>query len=160
MTVRVERVAAELTFPLRQRILRPQETVEQMALPGDEAESTAHFAALDDGEIVGTASVRCEAPPWTTGGLAAWRLRGMATAEDRRNQGIGTVVLAAAFDHVRRNGGGLFWCNARLPAVAFYRRAGFTTRGEAWEEPVIGPHIAMECLVTDAGARSSPATPR
>ena len=113
--------------------------------------STAHFAAFDHGEIVATASVRFEAPPWSTGGLAAWRLRGMATAEDRRNQGIGTVVLAAAFDHVGHHGGGLFWCNARLPAVAFYRRAGFTTHGEAWEEPVIGPHIAMECLVTDAG---------
>jgi hypothetical protein len=31
--------------------------------------------------------------------------------------------------------------------VEFYRRAGLVTRGESWVEPIIGPHIAMECLI-------------
>ena len=71
----------------------------------------------------------------------------MATAEDRRSRGLGGAVLAAAITHVRDHGGGWLWCNARLPAVAFYRRAGLVTRGDRWEEPLIGPHIAMELLV-------------
>ena len=41
------------------------------------------------------------------------------------------------------SGGGLLWCNARLAAVGFYERAGMVTTGDVWEEPVIGPHIAM-----------------
>jgi GNAT superfamily N-acetyltransferase len=153
MTVRVERVAPAVTFPLRQRVLRPHQTVEQMALPGDEAPDSAHFAAVetegspDSRVVVGTASVRREAPPWPTAGGPAWRLRGMATAEGRRGEGIGADVLAAVIEHVRAHGGGLLWCNARLPAVEFYRRAGLVTRGESWVEPIIGPHIAMECLI-------------
>jgi GNAT superfamily N-acetyltransferase len=72
----------------------------------------------------------------------------MATAEDRRREGVGAAVLAAVIEHVARNGGGLLWCNARAPAVSFYEKAGFTTRGEPWDDPVIGPHIAMELFVT------------
>ena len=34
--VSIERVAAEVTFPLRQRVLRPHETLAQLALPGDD----------------------------------------------------------------------------------------------------------------------------
>jgi len=44
---------------------------------------------------------------------------------------------------VSSRGGGLLWCNARVPAVAFYERAGFEVRGEPWDEPHIGPHVAM-----------------
>ena len=77
----------------------------------------------------------------------AWRLRGMATAEPMRSSGVGTAVLAAVVDHVQSNGGGLLWCNARLPAVPFYERNGFTTRGESWVDPDIGPHVAMERTV-------------
>ena len=71
----------------------------------------------------------------------------MATAEDRRRRGMGGAVLAAVIAHVRGHGGGLLWCNARLPAVPFYRRAGFEARGDSWEDPQIGPHIVMELTV-------------
>jgi len=52
--------------------------------------------------------------------------------------------------HVADHGGGLLWCNARSPAVAFYRRAGFETRGDEWVDPEIGPHVAMERAVPSA----------
>lgn len=147
MTLQIERVAAADTFWLRQRVLRPHETVEELSLPGDDDLDTGHFAALDAGVVVGTASVRREAAPWAPEVSPSWRLRGMATTEDRRSQGVGTAVLEAAIDHVRAHGGGLVWCNARVPAVRFYQRAGFVTRGQAWEEPVIGPHVAMQIMV-------------
>ena len=144
MTARVERVTADVTFPLRQRVLRPHETVDELALPGDADADTGHFAAFaDDGEVVGTASVRREPPPWEPDDARAWRLRGMATAEGARGRGIGGRVLDAVIDHVAMRGGGLLWCNARTPAVGFYRRAGFETRGDEWVDPVIGPHIVM-----------------
>lgn len=143
-TIRVMSVAAEVTFPLRQRILRPHETLEQLALRGDDAPDAGHFAAFDEtGEVVGTATVRRTAPPWDPADDRAWRLRGMATAEGMRSRGVGGRVLAAVIDHVAANGGGLLWCNARTPAVEFYRRAGFETRGDEWLDAVIGPHVAM-----------------
>lgn len=145
--VDVRAVPAAVTFPLRQRVLRPHETLEQLVLPGDDDPESGHFAAYAGDEVIGTASVRREPPPWAPAAEPAWRLRGMATAEPMRSSGVGTAVLAAVVDHVQSNGGGLLWCNARLPAVPFYERNGFTTRGESWVDPDIGPHIAMERTV-------------
>jgi GNAT superfamily N-acetyltransferase len=119
-----------------------------MSLPGDDDADTAHFAAVDGGTVVGTASVRREAAPWAADRQPSWRLRGMATAEGRRSQGIGSALVQAVVGHVRERGGGLLWCNARTPAVSFYERAGFVTQGESWEDPAIGPHIAMELTIT------------
>lgn len=61
--------------------------------------------------------------------------------------------------HVEARGGGLLWCNARLTAVGFYQRGGFETLGEPWEEPLIGPHVAMWKLVggRGGGQRRAPA---
>ena len=124
--------------------LRFAPAVAEMALPGDQDPDTGHFAArAHDGTVVGTASVRREAPPWDPGHASAWRLRGMATDETLRGSGIGGLVLAAVVDHVEARGGGLLWCNARAGAVAFYRRGGMATHGEVWEEEHIGPHVAM-----------------
>ena len=79
--------------------------------------------------------------PSTPGG--AWRLRAMATHPEWRGRGVGAAVVRAVTDHVAAQGGSLLWCNARLGARRFYERAGLTTWGEVWEEPVIGPHVVM-----------------
>ena len=52
----------------------------------------------------------------------------------------GMVLLA---EHCRAAGGTLLWANARLPALEFYRRAGFVTSGEPWTDPEIGPHVVI-----------------
>ena len=144
MEVRVERVAGPETFALRQRVLRPHQTVEDMALAGDDAPEAGHFLArAGDGAVVATATVRREPPPWDPEHPRAWRLRGMATDDAVRGQGIGSLVMAAVVGHVEGHGGGLLWCSARLPAVGFYTRAGLAVRGEPWEEDPIGPHVAM-----------------
>jgi GNAT superfamily N-acetyltransferase len=168
MDVLVERVAPAETFELRRRVLRPHQNVDQMVLAGDDDPSTGCFVARDarTGEVVSTASVRRELPPWYPdappgrhlpdgpvpdaasqaageGGSNAWRLRGMATAEPRRGEGLGGLVLDAVVDHVTGEGGGLLWCSARVPAQEFYKRAGFEVLGEMFEEPEIGPHVLM-----------------
>jgi GNAT superfamily N-acetyltransferase len=134
-------VEAVATYPLRQRILRPHQTIEEIAFPGDADPLSAHFAAFDGDEIVGVASVVPAAPPW--GPQPGWRLRGMASVPAHRRQGVGRALVDAVVAHVERNGGGTLWCNARLTAVGFYLACGWETRGDEWEEPHIGPHIAM-----------------
>ncbi len=150
---RVQQVAASATWGLRQAVLRPHETVGHMALADDDEPTTGTFAAIDqDGKIVGTVRVAPGAPPFPAGTYApaesaTWRLRGMAAREDVRNGGIGTELLARAIQHVVELGGGLLWCNARVPAVNLYRRGGFVEHGEVWDEPEIGPHVVMWRLV-------------
>jgi GNAT superfamily N-acetyltransferase len=159
--VDVGRCTPGAVLPLRHAVLRPhQSRAEDVVFEGDHKPGSAHFCARDAaGMTVCVASVYPEAPPWqepvvpVTAG--SWRLRGMATAPEWRGRGVGSAVLRAVVSHVAAGGGGLFWCNARLGAVAFYTRAGMVTVDGPWEEPFIGPHIAMFMLV-EAG-QSSPA---
>jgi len=141
----VRRVEAAATRPLRRAVLRPHQRIEELVLPGDDDADTGHFAALLDGRVVGTASVRAEAAPFPVPGTAGavWRLRGMATEPALRGSGVGGRVLAAALGHVASSGGTLLWCNARTPARSFYERAGFVADGQPWDEPEIGPHVRM-----------------
>jgi GNAT superfamily N-acetyltransferase len=142
----IRQVDLEETLALKQRVLRPHQTIDELARECADLEDLACFAAVEGGRVIGTATVHRETAPWAPD-EAAWRLRSMATDEARRGEGIGAAALAAVVNHVRSRGGGLFWCNARTPAVAFYERAGFRTRGEPWDDPLIGPHIAMFLVV-------------
>ena len=142
--ITVDRVDPELTYPLRQQVLRPHQALSSVLTAGDADPAGAAFAArTPGGTVVGTAIIRPEGCPWLPEAPGAWRLRGMATAPDLRGQGIGSLVLRAAIAHIALTGGKLVWCNARTPALRFYEREGFRTHGEQWIDPQIGPHVAM-----------------
>lgn len=138
----VEQVAPGQTVALRQRVLRPHETVAELAARA-EAPGTIAFAALDGGRVIGTALVLPEPFPDQPDRVDAWRLRGMATDPDRRDEGVGSAVLGEAITQLRNLGAKLLWCNARIPARRFYERAGLAVSGEPWDEPDIGPHLRM-----------------
>jgi GNAT superfamily N-acetyltransferase len=148
----VERVPPAETYDLRGRVLRPGAPPDRVRFDVDDRGDTAAFAARDaTGAVVGTAIVYPEPCRWAPDRPGAWRLRGMATAEDRRGAGVGGRVLAAVLAHVADEGGALVWCNARVPARRFYERAGFVAHGEEWVDPEIGPHVAMWRDVAGSG---------
>ena len=151
MTVEVRRSTAAETAPLRQRVLRPHES---LPLDGDGDPTAVHLAGLRDGEVVGSANVRPEPAPFPVEGTA-WRLRGMATADGGRSADVGAAVLDAAVAEVLAGGGDVLWCNARTPAQRFYEREGFATVGEPWEDPAIGPHVRMVRRLRPAGPTAS-----
>lgn len=141
---RIDRVSAEETYALRARVLRPGQPLSAVAQEGDDDPLFGFFAArTSDGDVVGTAVVRPEPCPWRPDDPGAWRLRGMATAEAARGQGVGAQVLRATIAHVVLEGGTLVWCNARTPARRFYEREGFVVEGDEWVDPEIGPHLSM-----------------
>ncbi|HEX8804249.1 MAG TPA: GNAT family N-acetyltransferase [Acidimicrobiales bacterium] len=142
--VLVERVAPAVTYPLRARVLRPGRPLDAARFAADDDPRTATFAARTPaGVVVGTAVAFPESCPWAPERPGAWRLRGMATEPDLRGRGVGRRVLDAVLDHVRAAGGRFLWCTARVPAQPFYERAGFTCHGEPWDDPEVGPHVAM-----------------
>lgn len=137
----VRPIAAADTRSLREEVLRPGQPPEASVYPADDDPSTVHFGAFLDGVLVGIASLYEED---RAGGLGrGWRLRGMATAPAARRRGVGQALLAAVIDHVADRGGLEVWCNARMVAVPFYGRAGFTVVGESFDIPGIGPHRVM-----------------
>jgi len=132
-------VGLEQTRALRQAILRPHETLAQLAR--HEPDGAHAVGAFDGDELV---SVGFVCPD---GGPGSWRVRGMATVPSARGAGAGSAVLDALLAHARRQGATRIWCNARTPARSLYERAGMGAASEEFELPEIGPHVVMELAV-------------
>jgi len=146
--LRVVAILPERAYVLRQEVLRPHQSVEEMGcMDSGEPGGLVVGALSETGEVVATGAVAPGTPPDDVAALAGagpyWRLRGMATRPDARSKGIGTAVLGALIDHARTHGARVMWCNAREPARALYERAGLQVIGDAWVDPLIGPHIVM-----------------
>ncbi|MBV6406185.1 MAG: hypothetical protein GFGODING_02970 [Flavobacteriales bacterium] len=140
--MRITRIPARATWPLRQLVLRPGLPVEQCHFPNDDGPSTFHLGAWDDAVLVGIASLYAEACT-SLPAQRPFRLRGMAVHPGQRGRGVGRALLQEAVDAVRAMDGDLLWCNARTGAGDFYRRAGFVVEGEVFDVPGIGPHLLM-----------------
>jgi GNAT superfamily N-acetyltransferase len=67
----------------------------------------------------------------------------MAVEESYRSSGVGKRLLGAveklAIDSQTR----LLWCNARVPALRFYEKAGWRVVSEQFDVPTAGPHVKM-----------------
>lgn len=127
------------TRRLRQAVLRPNMTLDQLA--AHEAPAAYGVGIYEDAELI---SVGFVAPDGNE--LGSWRVRGMATAPDRRRLGAGAAVLDALLQHALARGATRVWCNARVSARSLYERAGFRTISAEFELPEIGPHYVMEKL--------------
>lgn len=138
--VQVRQVDPADTRELRKSVLRPHQSVDELA--AEEHPSAVWFAAMAD-EVVGSVSISEEPPPGEQDGSSPVRLRSMATSEAMRGRGLGQVLLAAAVTRARKEGGDVLWCNARIAAVEFYRRAGFAETSEPFDVPDTGPHVQM-----------------
>jgi ribosomal protein S18 acetylase RimI-like enzyme len=130
------------TLPLRAAVLRPHQSSVELIFPGDNAPDTLHLGAYADGEIVGIASLYHNPPPGESD-LTAWQLRGMAVAPEVQRQGYGKALAEKCIEEVAARGGRILWCNARTPAVEFYRTLGFEVQGEEFHIPNVGPHFHM-----------------
>jgi ribosomal protein S18 acetylase RimI-like enzyme len=132
----VREIPIAATRALRQRILRPHQTLEQLA--AHEPPDAFAVGVFDSGDLIAVGFV---APD---GGPGSWRIRGMATTPQARGRGAGTAVLDALAAHAIAQGATRLWCNARTPARSLYERAGFRIASDEFELPDIGPHFVME----------------
>lgn len=139
----IKSVAAEVTHPLRQSVLRPSQAIVEMIYPGDDAPGTLHLAATDpSGAVLAIASFYVEPHP-VTPDPRDWRLRGMAVLPALQGKGLGARLLHAGIQRLREQAGRRLWCNARVPAQRFYEKLGFTAEGQVFEIKPIGLHIVM-----------------
>jgi ribosomal protein S18 acetylase RimI-like enzyme len=127
------------TRALRQVVLRPHQTVEELA--HHEPAGAVAFGAFQGSELVAVGLVGPDGEP------GDWRVRGMATAPRARGRGAGSAILNALVQHAIAHGATRVWCNARSPALSLYRRAGFVVASDEFEPPDIGPHYRMELSV-------------
>jgi GNAT superfamily N-acetyltransferase len=131
----VREVDPALTRPLRQRVLRPHESLEELA--SHEPPGVHAVGAFAGDELVAVGFVCPDGEP------GDWRVRGMATAPEHRGRGAGAAILEQLVEHARAQGATRVWCNARTPALGLYARAGFEPQSGEFEIPGIGPHFVM-----------------
>ena len=67
----------------------------------------------------------------------------MATLAKSQKQGTAKALLDFAFERLQNQNQEILWCDARLMAIGFYEKMGFTKQGEMYEIPLIGPHYLM-----------------
>ena len=150
----VAQVPAEVTYPLRGAVLRPDGG--EITWAGDEDPATFHLAARTaDGGVVGVVRFSPAPCPWRPDAKAPWQLRGMATDAAVRGTGAGRALLVDGLIRLRERGCDVVWCDARVTAAGFYERMGFTVVTEEFEKPSLGPHVGMVIEVRPAGGRRS-----
>jgi GNAT superfamily N-acetyltransferase len=143
MTIRTSLVPRAEIFALRHRILRPGLPPHSAAFAEDDRPGTFHVAAYDGAgtEVLGCVTVFPDALPGAAG--AAYRFRGMATAERVRGAGFGAAVLDAATAEAAARGAELLWCNGRAEARGFYEGQGYAVVGEEFLIEGVGPHYVL-----------------
>lgn len=132
--------AVDRIIDLRWRLLRAGLAREAACFEGDDEPTTHHLAAIQTGAVVGCVTILQRAFE----DKAAWQLRGMAVEPQLQRQGIGRRLVEAVERVVRESGhSNRLWCNARTPAVEFYRKLGWRTIGNEFSIPTAGPHFRM-----------------
>ena len=120
---------AEDTHPLRRAVLRTGTPSDDVVFDGDELDTTFHLGMrAADGALVAI-STWLQRPYPDRPGDPAFQLRGMATVEALRGEGLGASMLAAGIERCRAAGAVLVWARARDAALPFYARHGFTAIG-------------------------------
>ena len=139
--ITIRKASAEEIVDLRHRVLRANLPRTQAIFPGDDLQSSSHFAAVTEpGDVIGCATFHQSV--WEN--QPAFQLRGMATDPVWAGQGIGKAVLGFAVDWVQTISPiRLLWCNARLIAVPFYQKLGWTIVSDQFDIPTAGPHHRM-----------------
>lgn len=135
MSILIKEVKAEQTYPIRQSELRKGFSLENCYMEGDEKQTTFHLGAFDNNTIVGVVSLMKTAQ--------GYQLRGMAILESYKGQKIGTQLIEKAEEQLKNKCISTIWMNARINAVNFYQKQGYTSIGNPFTIEGIGEHIRM-----------------
>lgn len=105
-----------------------QDIPEDKELDGKDGDA-AHFVAYDGGTPVGTARLRGYDGPAETA-----KVERVAVRAERRTEGIGRRLMSAVEEAAREGTYTTVVLHAQIPVVPFYRKLGYETLGEAFEE--------------------------
>ncbi|MES2429201.1 MAG: GNAT family N-acetyltransferase [Bacteroidota bacterium] len=135
-------ISVEETLPLRNSVLREGKlTPNEMRYPTDNADSGFHLGYYIKGELVSILSIHPQNYKQFIG--EGYQMRGVATVEKYRGEGIGTRMLNFAIVYLRGQKANYIWCNGRKKALKFYLNAGFEIVSPEFELPPAGPHHVL-----------------
>jgi GNAT superfamily N-acetyltransferase len=141
--ISIEQIRHELTWKLRQKVLYPDKKIFEMEM--EEDTDGMHFGAFQNNQLVAIVSLFHQG--------VDYQFRKFAVDASVQKMGIGSSVLNYITDFVAGEGGSRLWCNARLPAIPFYVKHGFSHSGQLFSkhgfkyellEKIINPALAHQ----------------
>src|SRR5262249_40578738 len=130
--IMIWREALPLARPVRERVFIDEQKVPRELEWDEWDEPSDHAVAVDaSGNPVGTARL-----------LPDGRIGRMAVMREWRGKGVGGALLLAMIDRARSRAIPRALLHAQTHAIGFYRRFGFSERGEEFLEAGI-PHVEM-----------------
>ena len=100
-----------------------------------------HFGLFDDNNAL----IACVTAVPQSPGKA--KLRQMAVSAAHQRKGYGQRIIRQLEDHLARNGVAEISMHARLSAVSFYQRLGYSIMGDPFTEVGI-PHVRMRKVLS------------
>lgn len=138
----VEIIPKELTYPIRQKVLRNGKPIESCFFEGDSEESTFHFGIYINEKLAGIATLLESKNDFLSNNIQC-QLRGMAILEEYQNKNAGTQLLKKIEQFCILEGKEIIWFNARKSAVEFYKKSGYEILGKEFEIENVGTHFLM-----------------
>lgn len=134
----IEQIRPELTWRLRREVLYPEEPLYKMEM--EEDKQGYHFGAFQDNKLLAVVSLFWEGNDF--------QFRKFAVAPEAQGQGIGKAMLEHITNFAVNESGSRIWCNARVSAIGFYSKYGFSQTGNSFSRGGFDYEI-MEKLLTD-----------
>ena len=120
--------------------LRHEVFVVEQGVPVEEEEdahdaTATHFAAMDNGRLVGTARIV------VAGDFG--KIGRVCVAQSHRGRGLGAALIGACLTELGARGVRRARLGAQVAAIGFYERLGFAVTSDAYDDAGI-PHVDME----------------
>jgi GNAT superfamily N-acetyltransferase len=133
----IEQIRPELTRRLRHEVLYPAEPLYNMGK--EEDNNGLHFGAFYNNQLVGVVSLFQQG--------ADYQFRKFAIDPEMQGKGVGNALLQYIISFATLQGGSRIWCNARLSAIGFYVKAGFTSTGKSFSKNGFDYEIVEKLLL-------------
>ncbi|MFD1258173.1 GNAT family N-acetyltransferase [Mucilaginibacter terrae] len=120
----IEQIRPELTWRLRRDVLYPHEPLYVIAT--EEDNYGIHFGCFYKDRLIGVVSLFQH--------VNEFQFRKFAVAQQMQYKGVGNTLLQYIINFATLQGGKRIWCNARLSAIGFYYKAGFSSAGQTFSK--------------------------
>lgn len=145
--ISVNKITPEQAYSLRHRVLWPHILQEkECTIVQDFEEGVFHLGTFFNEQLVSIGSFfPMHSPKLNL--QRQYRLRAMATDPTFRGQHTGRALIEHGLQLLSEQGEEVLWCDARIGAIPFYEKLGFSKLPQVYDVPNIGPHQFMWKIV-------------
>lgn len=132
----IKEIKAEQTWPMRQKIMYPELTMEAVILPQDQ--NGMHYGLFIKEELIGVVSFFVN--------RNELQFRKLAILEKEQGKGYGSRLLHDVFTFAKQNKIKKIWCNARVHKSKFYEYFGMYKTEKTFQKQGID-FVVMEVIL-------------